>query len=94
MFEESKKNIKRKKQKESEQDEQDLEDKKSKSEQNGSAVRIKLLGSQNEEKEEKNLWNIRAKQLSEMAHSNIVDAEKFELIKRNIENLDGKAASK
>lgn len=29
-----------------------------------------------------------------MAHSDIVDAEKFELIKRNIENLDDKAASK
>lgn len=90
FFAESKKMIKKKQQ--SEEPEEPEEEKKVAK--TPPPVKMKLLGASEDEKEEKSLWNIRAKQLAEMARSNIVDAEKFELVKRNIENLDGKAASK
>ncbi len=40
------------------------------------------------------MWELRAKQLEEMANSEVVDAKNFDHLKKNIENLDSKAAQK
>ena len=40
------------------------------------------------------IWQVRAKQLSQIAQGEIVDAKNFEYVKHNIENLDQKAAEK
>jgi hypothetical protein len=61
-----------------------------------SEPKIALLQNSRAESESKHksIWHVRAKQLSEFAGSNIVDAKNFEFVKHNIENLDKKAADR
>ncbi len=44
------------------------------------------------EKKGRSVWEIRSKQLKEIATSEVTDAKNFEYVKLNIENLDNKAA--
>lgn len=48
----------------------------------------------NEKKSEKNIWEIRAQQLTQITNGEVRDAKKFEQMKINLENLDNKAVTK
>lgn len=63
---------------------------------NESAVKIKLLSptSPQDEKKNKSVWELRAKHLQQIANGEVVDAKNFQFVKKNIQNLDSKAAQK